>query len=67
MCIFFLFLCFLVDNLHDIPFNILYNILQSYKELLYRDTDLLTSISDHVASTFDIWTNKQVLEETFIF
>uniref|UniRef100_A0A3B5MUG0 FAST kinase domains 2 n=1 Tax=Xiphophorus couchianus TaxID=32473 RepID=A0A3B5MUG0_9TELE len=49
------------DNLHDIPFNILYNILQSYKELLYRDIDLLTSISDHVASTFDIWTNKQLV------
>ncbi|PWA32287.1 hypothetical protein CCH79_00013189, partial [Gambusia affinis] len=49
------------DNLHHIPFNILYKILQSYKELLYRDTNLLTSISDHVASTFDIWTNKQLV------
>ncbi|XP_054915479.1 FAST kinase domain-containing protein 2, mitochondrial isoform X2 [Poeciliopsis prolifica] len=49
------------DNLHNIPFNILYNILQSYKDLLYRDTDLFTSISDYVASTFDMWTNKQLV------
>ncbi|XP_014893635.1 FAST kinase domain-containing protein 2 [Poecilia latipinna] len=49
------------ENLHHIPFNILYNVMQSYKELLYRDTDLLTSISDHVASTFDIWTDKQLV------
>ncbi|KAM4711106.1 FAST kinase domain-containing protein 2, mitochondrial [Anableps anableps] len=49
------------DNLHGIPFNRLYNVLQSCKELHYRDADLLTSISDHVASTIDIWTNKQLV------
>ncbi|XP_047211635.1 FAST kinase domain-containing protein 2, mitochondrial [Girardinichthys multiradiatus] len=49
------------ENLNGIPFNRLYNVLKSCKELLYRDVDLLTSISDHVASTLDIWTNKQLV------
>lgn len=62
-----LFFLYPVENLHGIPFNRLYNVLQSCKELLYRDVDLLSSISDYVASTFDIWTNKQVLKEAFIF
>ncbi|XP_012712710.2 FAST kinase domain-containing protein 2, mitochondrial [Fundulus heteroclitus] len=49
------------ENIHDIPFNRLYNVLQSCKDLHYRDVDLLTTTSDHVASTLDIWTNKKLL------
>uniref|UniRef100_A0A672YV17 FAST kinase leucine-rich domain-containing protein n=1 Tax=Sphaeramia orbicularis TaxID=375764 RepID=A0A672YV17_9TELE len=49
------------ENLHGIPFNRLYKVMQSSKELLYRDLEMLTGISDYVASTIDIWTNKQVL------
>ncbi|XP_069554473.1 FAST kinase domain-containing protein 2, mitochondrial [Brachyistius frenatus] len=49
------------ENINGIPFNNLYKLLQSYRALLYRDFDLLTAISDYVASTLDIWTNKQRL------
>lgn len=51
----------ITENLHGIPFNRLYKVLHSCKELLYRDVDLLTGISDNVASTLEIWTNKQLL------
>ncbi|XP_061571676.1 FAST kinase domain-containing protein 2, mitochondrial [Cololabis saira] len=51
----------IIDNLHGMPFNRLYKVLQSCGVLLYRDLDLLNEISDHVASMLDIWTNKQVL------
>ncbi|XP_041835077.1 FAST kinase domain-containing protein 2, mitochondrial [Melanotaenia boesemani] len=51
----------ITENLHGIPFNRLYKVLQSCKELLYRDVALLTGISDYVASTLEIWTNKQLL------
>ncbi|XP_044043972.1 FAST kinase domain-containing protein 2, mitochondrial [Siniperca chuatsi] len=49
------------ENLHGIPFNRLFTVLQSCRELHYRDLDLLTDISDYVASLIDIWTNKQLL------
>lgn len=49
------------ENLHAIPFNRLYKVMQSCKELHYRDLEMLTGISEYVASTIDIWTNKQVL------
>ncbi|KAM3585347.1 uncharacterized protein V6R79_014975 [Siganus canaliculatus] len=49
------------ENLHGIPFNRLLTVLQSCKELHYRDFDLLTDISDYTASVIDIWTNKQLI------
>ncbi|XP_029941801.1 FAST kinase domain-containing protein 2, mitochondrial-like isoform X1 [Salarias fasciatus] len=51
----------ITENLHGIPFNRLLKLLHSCKELLYRDFYLLTAISDYIASTVDIWTNKQLL------
>lgn len=51
----------ITENIHGIPFNRLFKLLQSCRELLYRDVHLLTSISDYVASSLDIWTNKQLL------
>ncbi|CAN9498424.1 unnamed protein product [Ophioblennius macclurei] len=51
----------ITENLHGIPFNRLLKLLHSYKELLYRDFYLLTAISDYIASTMDIWTNRQLL------
>ncbi|XP_008299937.1 FAST kinase domain-containing protein 2 [Stegastes partitus] len=51
----------ITDNLHGISFSRLYKLLQSYKELRYRDVILLTSIVEYVTSTLDKWTNKQVL------
>lgn len=49
-----------LENIHGIPFNRIFKLLQSFRELRYRDVHLLTSISDYVASSLDIWTNKQV-------
>ncbi|CAG5932805.1 unnamed protein product [Menidia menidia] len=51
----------IAENLHGIPFSRLYKVLQSCKVLLFRDLDLLVGISDYVASTLDIWSNKQLL------
>uniref|UniRef100_A0A1A8J521 FAST kinase domains 2 n=1 Tax=Nothobranchius kuhntae TaxID=321403 RepID=A0A1A8J521_NOTKU len=51
----------IAENLHNIPFTRLYQVLLSFKELLYRDPHLLTEISEYVASTLDIWTNKQLV------
>lgn len=53
----------LIENLYGIPFNRLFMVLQSCKELRYRDFDLLTGISDHIASMLDSWTTKQVLQQ----
>uniref|UniRef100_UPI0037E97E89 FAST kinase domain-containing protein 2, mitochondrial n=1 Tax=Semicossyphus pulcher TaxID=241346 RepID=UPI0037E97E89 len=55
------------ENLNGIPFNIFFKILQSCRELRYRDLDLFTDISDYVASVIYIWTNKQVVLFLFIF
>ncbi|XP_037326364.2 FAST kinase domain-containing protein 2, mitochondrial [Pungitius pungitius] len=49
------------ENLHGIPFNRLFTVLQSCRNLHYRNFDLLTGISEYVASTMDIWTKKQVV------
>lgn len=49
------------ENLHGIPFNRLFTVLQSCRDLHYRDLDLLTDISDYIASMIDIWTNKQLI------
>lgn len=51
----------ITENIHGIPFNRIFKLLQSCRELRYRDVHLLTSISDYVASSLDIWTNKQLL------
>ncbi|XP_029030408.1 FAST kinase domain-containing protein 2, mitochondrial [Betta splendens] len=51
----------ITENLHGTPFNILYKVLQSCKELHYRDLNMLTGVSNYIASTLDIWTNKQLL------
>lgn len=51
----------IIENINGIPFNRLYTVLQSCRELHYRDVDLLTGISDYVTSMIDIWSNKQVI------
>ncbi|XP_078100214.1 FAST kinase domain-containing protein 2, mitochondrial [Sander vitreus] len=55
------------ENLQGIPFTRLLKVLQSCKALYYRDFELLTGISDYVASTTDIWTNKQMVFFLFMF
>ncbi|XP_073318726.1 FAST kinase domain-containing protein 2, mitochondrial [Pagrus major] len=49
------------ENLNVIPFGGQYRLLLSCKQLLYRDMDLLTEMSDYAASMMDIWSNKQLL------
>ncbi|XP_040888039.1 FAST kinase domain-containing protein 2, mitochondrial [Toxotes jaculatrix] len=51
----------ITENLHGIPFNRLFAVLQACRELHYRDIDMLTAISEYVSSMLDIWPNKQVL------
>ncbi|GAA6234375.1 FAST kinase domain-containing protein 2, mitochondrial isoform X1 [Lates japonicus] len=51
----------ITENLHAVPFNRLYAVLYSCKDLRYRNLDLLTGTSDYFASMPDLWTNKQVL------
>ncbi|XP_047432087.1 FAST kinase domain-containing protein 2, mitochondrial [Mugil cephalus] len=57
----------ILENLNGVPFNTMFRLLQSCKELLYRDADLLNGISDHVASTIDVWTNKQLVLFLFLY
>ncbi|KAF3857219.1 hypothetical protein F7725_009078 [Dissostichus mawsoni] len=49
------------ENINGIPFNPLFETMQSYRQLQYRDLELLTDISEHAASMIDIWTKKQRL------
>lgn len=49
------------EDLHLIPFSRLMSVLQAFKQLQYKDLDLLNSISDHIASSVDIWTHKQLV------
>ncbi|XP_068446418.1 FAST kinase domain-containing protein 2, mitochondrial isoform X2 [Clinocottus analis] len=51
----------IIENIHGIPFNRLYSVLRSCRELHYRNIDLLTSISEYVASMIEIWTKNQVI------
>ncbi|KAM7365316.1 hypothetical protein PAMP_016258 [Pampus punctatissimus] len=51
----------ITENISGIPFNRLNKLLQSYRELHYRDFDMLTAMTDYVSSMIDIWTNKQII------
>ncbi|XP_053272876.1 FAST kinase domain-containing protein 2, mitochondrial [Pleuronectes platessa] len=51
----------IIENVHGIPFNRLFAVLLSCRELHYRNLDLLTCISDYVTSTLELWTNKQMI------
>ncbi|XP_051009891.1 FAST kinase domain-containing protein 2, mitochondrial [Acomys russatus] len=56
-----------VDNIHGCPFKVLFGILQSCKNLRYQNEDLFKSIADYVATTFDMWTLKQVIFVLLLF
>lgn len=51
----------IAENVHNVPFNRLLVVLRSCRELHYRHVDLLTAVSEHVASSMDLWSNKQVI------
>ncbi|XP_035533768.1 FAST kinase domain-containing protein 2, mitochondrial isoform X2 [Morone saxatilis] len=48
------------ENIPVIPFWRLLTVLQSCTKLNYRDLNLLADVSEHIASTIDMWTNKQL-------
>ncbi|XP_053170545.1 FAST kinase domain-containing protein 2, mitochondrial [Scomber japonicus] len=51
----------IIENINRIPVSRLLTVLQSYRELRYRDAEQLTAISEYAASMIDIWNNKQVI------
>ncbi|XP_059823175.1 FAST kinase domain-containing protein 2, mitochondrial [Hypanus sabinus] len=51
----------IIDNIHGIPFWRLVHILQSCKDLSYRNPALLTAIGTHVASMLPVWEVKQLI------
>ncbi|XP_057675220.1 FAST kinase domain-containing protein 2, mitochondrial isoform X2 [Corythoichthys intestinalis] len=51
----------IVEDLHGTPFNRLLKVMLACREVRYRDLALLTGISDYVASTVDVWTQKEVV------
>ncbi|XP_036110116.1 FAST kinase domain-containing protein 2, mitochondrial [Molossus molossus] len=56
-----------IGNIHGCPLKILINIMQSCRDLRYRNLDLFNGIADYVATTFDIWKLKQVLFLLILF
>ncbi|KAM4602104.1 FAST kinase domain-containing protein 2, mitochondrial isoform 2-T2 [Polymixia lowei] len=57
----------ITENIPGIPFTRMFLVLKSCKELNYRDPGLLQGISDYVASTIDIWSNKQAILFLYVF
>ncbi|XP_017312413.2 FAST kinase domain-containing protein 2, mitochondrial [Ictalurus punctatus] len=51
----------LAENVHSISFTRLMAILKSCSDLRYRNLHLFTSMSEYLASTLPMWSNKQVL------
>ncbi|GAA6070079.1 FAST kinase domain-containing protein 2, mitochondrial isoform X1 [Tachysurus ichikawai] len=51
----------LAENVHSISFTRLMAMLKSCSELRHRNLHLFTSISEYMASTIPMWSNKQVL------
>lgn len=51
---------FPAENVHEFPFGKLLSVLKSCHELHYRNYTLFNSVSEYMANTFDMWSNKQV-------
>ncbi|XP_033899674.2 FAST kinase domain-containing protein 2, mitochondrial [Acipenser ruthenus] len=51
----------IIENIHGIPFWRLIYVLQSSKDLQYRNAALFSAIAEYVMSTFDMWSNKQIV------
>ncbi|XP_045662543.1 FAST kinase domain-containing protein 2, mitochondrial [Ursus americanus] len=56
-----------IGNIHGCPFKVLISILQSCRDLRYRNLDLFKGIADYVTTTIDIWKLKQVLFLLILF
>ncbi|MGH0125219.1 UNVERIFIED_CONTAM: hypothetical protein FKN15_058908 [Acipenser sinensis] len=51
----------IIENIHGIPFWRLIYVLQSSKDLQYWNAALFSAIGEYVMSTFDMWSNKQIV------
>ncbi|XP_077061478.1 FAST kinase domain-containing protein 2, mitochondrial [Siphateles boraxobius] len=51
----------IAENVHEFPFGRLLSVLKSCYELRYRNHTLFSSVSEYMANTFDMWSNKQVI------
>ncbi|KAL7853003.1 hypothetical protein SRHO_G00187880 [Serrasalmus rhombeus] len=51
----------IAENVHGVPFTRLLGVLKSCRELRYRNYSLFSSISDYLANTFTMWSNKQLI------
>ncbi|XP_005874287.1 PREDICTED: FAST kinase domain-containing protein 2 [Myotis brandtii] len=56
-----------IGNINGCPLKILINILQSCRDLRYRNLYLFKGIADYVATTFDVWKLRQVLFVLILF
>nr|XP_025858064.1 FAST kinase domain-containing protein 2, mitochondrial [Vulpes vulpes] len=56
-----------IGNIHGCPVKVLITILQSCRDLQYRNLNLFKAIADYVATTIDIWKLKQVLFLLILF
>ncbi|XP_043096478.1 FAST kinase domain-containing protein 2, mitochondrial [Puntigrus tetrazona] len=50
----------LSENVHEFSFSTLLSVLKSCNKLHYRNYTLFCSISDFMANTFDMWSNREV-------
>ncbi|XP_015214870.2 FAST kinase domain-containing protein 2, mitochondrial [Lepisosteus oculatus] len=57
----------IAENIHGIPFWRLMYVLQSSRDLRYHNYTLLSAIGSYVASTFDMWSSKQVILFLLLF
>ncbi|XP_041118689.1 FAST kinase domain-containing protein 2, mitochondrial-like [Polyodon spathula] len=51
----------IIENIHGIPFWRLIYVLQSSRDLQYRNAALFSAIAEYVLSTLDMWSNKQIV------
>ncbi|XP_012788894.2 FAST kinase domain-containing protein 2, mitochondrial [Sorex araneus] len=56
-----------IGNIHGCPLKVLINILQSCRDLQYRNVSLFQGIADYVTTTFDIWKWKQIIFLLILF
>uniref|UniRef100_A0A8B9KVU1 FAST kinase leucine-rich domain-containing protein n=1 Tax=Astyanax mexicanus TaxID=7994 RepID=A0A8B9KVU1_ASTMX len=51
----------IAENIYGVPYPKMLMVLKSCRELFYRNSNLLSSISDYLATTLSIWSNKQII------
>ncbi|KAG9349021.1 hypothetical protein JZ751_029339 [Albula glossodonta] len=57
----------IAEDVHNIPYYRLVNVLKACKELNYRDLHLLSALTEYLTSTFDMWSNKKLVLFLLLF